>query len=107
MDGTLYQNAGATIPQELAYSLAHANEYLNHISITETINKEQEIQFLISEGSNYFLKLQKSGHYEYFTQVLLQSTIFRKTVKFLRNQQNAIKPCMITMLICFALRLKV
>src|SRR5690606_22605169 len=32
VDTTLYQNAGATIPQELAYSLAHANEYLNHLA---------------------------------------------------------------------------
>src|SRR5690606_34244399 len=32
VDTTLYQNAGANIVQELAYALAHANEYLNHLS---------------------------------------------------------------------------
>ncbi len=37
VDGTLYQNAGATIPQELAYCLAHANEYLNHFATTSTL----------------------------------------------------------------------
>ncbi|HET8754053.1 MAG TPA: methylmalonyl-CoA mutase family protein, partial [Salinimicrobium sp.] len=30
IDASLYQNAGANIPQQLAYSLAHANEYLNY-----------------------------------------------------------------------------
>ena len=29
IDGALYQNAGANMVQQLAYSLAHANEYLN------------------------------------------------------------------------------
>ena len=32
VDTMLYQNAGATIPQQLAYAIAHANEYLNHIN---------------------------------------------------------------------------
>ncbi|MBT7815317.1 MAG: methylmalonyl-CoA mutase, partial [Polaribacter sp.] len=30
VSGDLYQNAGATITQQLAYTLAHANEYLNY-----------------------------------------------------------------------------
>ena len=30
VDATLYQNAGANCVQQLAYTLAHANEYLNH-----------------------------------------------------------------------------
>ncbi|MFN4764262.1 methylmalonyl-CoA mutase subunit beta [Gillisia sp. Q332] len=59
IDATLYQNAGATIPQELAYSLAHANEYLNHFSTSEKIEKGQEIQFLIAEGNNYFFEIAK------------------------------------------------
>lgn len=32
IDVALYQNAGANIVQQLAYALAHANEYLNHFS---------------------------------------------------------------------------
>ena len=32
VDLGLYQNAGATMVQQLAYSLAHANEYLNHFN---------------------------------------------------------------------------
>jgi len=54
IDGSLYQNAGATMVQQIAYSLAHANEYLNRISI---IN--QPIVFQISVGTNYFFEIAK------------------------------------------------
>lgn len=50
----LYQNSGATIAQQIGYSLAHANEYLNRI---KTINKP--IVFQISAGSNYFFEIAK------------------------------------------------
>ena len=54
INGSLYQNAGANMVQEIAYSLAHANEYLNRISI---IN--QPIIFQISVGTNYFFEIAK------------------------------------------------
>ena len=50
----LYQNAGANMVQQIAYSLAHANEYFNRIT---TIN--QTIVFEISVGSNYFFEIAK------------------------------------------------
>lgn len=59
VDGTLYQNAGATIPQELAYMLAHANEYLNHFNNDENPKTETQIQFLTATGSNYFFEIAK------------------------------------------------
>lgn len=59
VDGTLYQNAGATIPQELAYMLAHANEYLNHFNNDENSNTEVNLQFLTATGSNYFFEIAK------------------------------------------------
>lgn len=59
VDATLYQNSGATIPQELAYSLAHTNEYLNHFSRSGKIPESFELQFLISQGSNYFFEIAK------------------------------------------------
>jgi methylmalonyl-CoA mutase len=49
-----YQNAGANMVQELAYTLAHANEYFNRIS---TIN--QPIVFEVSVGTNYFFEIAK------------------------------------------------
>lgn len=54
INSALYQNAGATIVQQIAYSLAHANEYFNRI---EVINKP--IVFEISVGTNYFFEIAK------------------------------------------------
>ncbi len=59
IDGILYQNAGATIPQELAYMLAHANEYLNHFYNDENDNTKIQFQFLTATGSNYFFEIAK------------------------------------------------
>lgn len=54
IDGSLYQNAGATIVQQIAYSLAHANEYFNRLA---TISKP--IVFQIAVGTNYFFEIAK------------------------------------------------
>lgn len=54
IDSSIYQNAGANIVQQLAYTLAHVNEYFNRIS---KIN--QPITIEISVGSNYFFEIAK------------------------------------------------
>ncbi|RKR11282.1 heterodimeric methylmalonyl-CoA mutase small subunit [Flavobacterium sp. 90] len=54
VDLGLYQNSGANITQQIAYSLGHANEYLNRLS---TISKP--IVFQISVGTNYFFEIAK------------------------------------------------
>ncbi|WP_367754797.1 methylmalonyl-CoA mutase subunit beta [Flavobacterium sp. WC2430] len=51
---SLYQNAGANMVQQIAYSLAHANEYFNRIPI---IN--QPIVFEVAVGTNYFFEIAK------------------------------------------------
>ncbi|MEM6719995.1 MAG: methylmalonyl-CoA mutase subunit beta [Bacteroidota bacterium] len=50
-----YQNAGATMVQQLAYALAHINEYLNHYGskITNTIT------FNVTVGTHYFFEIAK------------------------------------------------
>lgn len=55
VDLSLYQNAGATIIQQLAYSLAHANEYLNYFKN----NLNSKITFKVSVGTNYFFEIAK------------------------------------------------
>jgi len=55
IDASLYQNAGANMVQQLAYALAHANEYLNH----GLIKTDQGITFKIAVGSNYFFEIAK------------------------------------------------
>lgn len=58
IDISLYQNAGANIVQQLAYGLAHANEYLN---ILDNIDSKQEYKFTFktSTGSHYFFEIAK------------------------------------------------
>lgn len=50
----IYQNAGANIVQQLAYTLAQANEYFNRIP---AIN--QPITIEIAVGTNYFFEIAK------------------------------------------------
>ncbi|ALM48529.1 methylmalonyl-CoA mutase [Flavobacterium psychrophilum] len=54
VDGSIYQNAGANIVQQIAYTLAHANEYFNRIA---TINKPIVLQ--VALGTNYFFEIAK------------------------------------------------
>lgn len=53
-DGSLYQNAGANIVQQLAYMMAHANEYFNRMA---TISKP--VTFQVAVGTNYFFEIAK------------------------------------------------
>ncbi|WP_333875500.1 methylmalonyl-CoA mutase subunit beta [Flavobacterium sp.] len=50
----IYQNAGSNMVQQLAYTLAHANEYFNRIS---AIN--QPITIEVTVGTNYFFEIAK------------------------------------------------
>lgn len=50
----IYQNAGANIVQQLAYTLAHVNEYFNRIE-----NIQQKITIEVAVGSNYFFEIAK------------------------------------------------
>ncbi len=61
IDATLYQNAGANMVQQLAYALAHANEYLNAIDSDFNTETKQtfQITFEVSIGSNYFFEIAK------------------------------------------------
>ena len=50
----IYQNAGANMVQQLAYALAHVNEYFNRVP---SIN--QPITIEVSVGTNYFFEIAK------------------------------------------------
>lgn len=54
VDGGLYQNAGANMVQQIAYSMAHANEYCNRME-----NLDRTIVFEIAVGTNYFFEIAK------------------------------------------------
>lgn len=56
IDISLFQNAGATIVQQLAYAMAQTNEYLNHLNEDLKVNK---IVYTVSVGTNYFFEIAK------------------------------------------------
>ena len=57
VDASLYQNAGANMTQQLAYALAHANEYLNAFSKLD--NNRFTMHFKVAIGPNYFFEIAK------------------------------------------------
>jgi len=61
VNGLVMHNAGATIVQELGYSLAIANEYVA-FATEKGIDSEKvasKMQFTLSVGSNYFMEIAK------------------------------------------------
>lgn len=62
-----YQNAGANTIQQIAYALAHANEYLTKFS-GEICDK---IQFNFTIGSNYFFEISKIRAFRYLYNLVL------------------------------------
>ncbi len=61
INGHYFQNAGATIVQELAYSLASASEYLSGLT-DEGLSVDEVapyIQFSLAIGPNYFMEIAK------------------------------------------------
>ena len=61
VDTSIYQNAGATMTQQLAYGLGHASEYLNHLDSAFSSEDKQQLQvtFQVSVGTNYFFEIAK------------------------------------------------
>ena len=59
IDGGLYQNAGANMVQQIAYTLAHANEYFNRSDSYRNSQIEQPIVIEVSVGTNYFFEIAK------------------------------------------------
>ncbi|MDC8003501.1 methylmalonyl-CoA mutase subunit beta [Aureisphaera galaxeae] len=59
IDTSLYQNAGANRVQQLAYGIAHLNEYLNHYFGTGSTNNNLKVTFNLAIGPNYFFEIAK------------------------------------------------
>ncbi|WP_461532711.1 methylmalonyl-CoA mutase subunit beta [Sinomicrobium sp.] len=58
VDAALYHNAGANAAQQLAYAMAHANEYLNALQ-DHNSPQIQQYTFRVALGSDYFLEIAK------------------------------------------------
>ncbi|WP_296377935.1 methylmalonyl-CoA mutase subunit beta [Winogradskyella sp.] len=59
IDLSHYQNGGANNVQQLAYALAHINEYLNHFENKSISVNKLEVIFNVAIGSNYFFEITK------------------------------------------------
>lgn len=61
INGRFFHNGGATIVQELGYSLASANEYLAALTEAgkDVKNITPKMQFSFAIGSNYFMEIAK------------------------------------------------
>lgn len=59
INATSYLNAGADTIQELAYTTAHVNEYLNLLNNSNLIKQITAIQIQVAIGSNYLVEIAK------------------------------------------------
>jgi methylmalonyl-CoA mutase len=61
VNGALIQNAGSTLVEELAFSLAMANEYMAHLTARgiEPVDAVNTMQLSLAAGSNYFMEIAK------------------------------------------------
>ena len=78
VDIDLYQNAGANMVQQLAYGLAHANEYLQHLEATNV--SIPSITFQVAVGSHYFFEIAKLRALRQLVAVLMHEYAFAKAV---------------------------
>ena len=67
VNANLYQNSGANTVQQIAYTLAHANEYLTYFG-KEIASK---IQFNFAIGSNHFFEISKIRAFKYLYNLIL------------------------------------
>lgn len=70
----VYQNAGANIVQQLAYTLAHLNEYFNRIQPWQN-----RLTIEVSIGSNYFFEIAKLRALRLLIEVLAKE--YDKTIE--------------------------
>ena len=76
VDASLYQYAGANAVQQVAYALAHANEYLNHFNDKKVNSKAidgsfSDIQIHFAVGGNYFFEIAKLRAFRYLWDILI------------------------------------
>lgn len=59
VNASLYKENGANVIQELAYTLAHLNEYLFYLDTKNQLSKYKDIHLHLSVGSSFFTEITK------------------------------------------------
>tara|TARA_B110000014_G_C20116298_1_gene589683 strand:- start:733 stop:2082 length:1350 start_codon:yes stop_codon:yes gene_type:complete len=76
VDTTIYQNAGASITQQLAYAIAHANEYFNNFKDGDL----PQIQFITATSGNYFFEIAKVRALKLLYQTIYEAYSSKKSL---------------------------
>ena len=76
INADIYQNAGANTVQQLAYALAHANEYFTYFG--GEIVKYMQFNFAI--GNNYFFEIAKLRTFRYLLQLILKEYAIKSDI---------------------------
>ncbi|MDR9401409.1 MAG: methylmalonyl-CoA mutase family protein [Psychroflexus sp.] len=83
INASLYHNAGANATQEIAYTAAHLNEYLNLLADKKQLTALKEIKCKVAVGSRYFIEIAKLQA----LRILLESLLSKYEIKpFIRIQ---------------------
>ena len=82
VNASIYANAGATISQQLTFTLLHLNEYLNTLSQNK---QKAPIDVLVqwAFGSNYFFEIAKSHAFKILVENLFKSYDFQVNLSLL------------------------
>jgi methylmalonyl-CoA mutase len=59
VDGRLYQEAGANIINELAFTLSHLNDYLAYYSEQNSLTTLKKVHLSVSVGGDFFMEIAK------------------------------------------------
>jgi methylmalonyl-CoA mutase len=59
VNAILYKESGANVVQELAYTLAHLNEYLLYLDNKKILSKYKDVHIQVSIGNSYFKEISK------------------------------------------------
>lgn len=78
INATSYLNAGANVLQELAYTSAHLNEYLNLLKNSSLLNAVTSINVQIAIGSSYLQEIAKLRA----IRILLQTVISKYNINY-------------------------
>ncbi len=87
VDARIYQEAGGTQVQQIAYALAHLNEYLEQLP---QATSHFRIKVLASIGSNYFFEIAKLKALRWTFQSLLEGLHIKATLQItgIPSQRN-------------------
>lgn len=82
VDARIYQEAGGTQVQQIAYALAHLNEYLEHLpKLSEKAISNYRIKLIASIGNNYFFEIAKLKALRWAFQSLLEGLDVKATIQ--------------------------